>query len=89
MTLRKPFHVISDGRVKATIWHETSNGTTRFNVAFTRLFNDQERWWDAACFQHDDMAALGRLADDVDAWIWQQSHKLRQGEGDGGVGGPS
>jgi hypothetical protein len=89
MTLRKPYHVISDGLVKATIWHETSNGATRFNFAFTRLFNDQERWWGAACFQHDDMAALGRLADDVDAWNWQQSHKLRQGEGDGGVGGPS
>jgi hypothetical protein len=76
VTLRKPFHVLSDGRVKATIWHETHDGRTRFNVAFTRLFNDHERWWDAACFQRDDMPALGRLAEDVQLWIAEHLRKL-------------
>ena len=85
MTFKKPFHVLSDGRVKATIWYETHDGRTRFNVAFTRLFNDNERWWDAACFQRDDMPALGRLADDVNFWIGEYSQKLCQvdGEADG------
>ena len=85
MTLKKPFHVLSDGRVKATIWHEILDGRTRFNVAFTRLFNDNERWWDGACFQRDDMPALGRLADDVQYWIAEFSEKL--GHGDGGIEG--
>jgi hypothetical protein len=76
MTLKKPFHVLSDGRVKATIWHEILDGRTRFNVAFTRLFNDNERWWDAACFQRDDMPALGRLANDVQLWIAEHLRKL-------------
>ena len=81
MTLRKPYHVISDGRVKATIWHEDRDGGTQFNVAFTRLFNDSERWWDGACFQPDDMPALGRLADDVHLWIVEQTAKYGQFDG--------
>jgi hypothetical protein len=76
MTLKKPFHVISDGRVKATIWHEIQNGKTKFNVAFTRLFTDSDRWWDGACFQPDDMPAISRLADDVDLWISLQARRL-------------
>ena len=75
MILKKPFHTIRDGRVKATIWHETLDGKTRFNIAFTRLFNDNDRWWDSACFHRDDMPALGRLADDVNLWIAEQSQK--------------
>lgn len=85
MTLKKPFHVLSDGRVKATIWHETQDGRTRFNVAFTKLFNDHERWWDAACFQRDDMPALGRLAGDVQLWIAEFSKN--HGRGEGGIEG--
>ena len=85
MTFKKPFHVLSDGRVKATIWHEILDGRTRFNVAFTRLFNDNERWWDAACFQRDDMPALGRLAEDVHFWIAEYSQK--HCDTDGGADG--
>ena len=86
---RRPYHEISRGRVKATIWHEVLHGIPRFNVAFTRMFNDAERWWDAACFQRDDMPVLGQLADDVHEWIWQQSARLMRREGEGGTDGTS
>ena len=89
MTRQRPFHEISRGRVKATVWHDSLNGVTRFHISFTRLFNDGERWWDGACFQRDDLPALGRLADDVHAWIWQQAYKLNRADGDGGVEGGS
>ena len=81
MRLKKPYHEIKDGRVKATIWHEDRDGGTQFNVAFTRLFLDNERWWDSACFHPDDMPALGRLADDVHLWIAEQSAKYGQVDG--------
>lgn len=83
------FHVIDEGRVKATIWHETQSGETRFNIAFTKLCRDEDRWWDSTCFQRDDMPAIARLAEGVHAWITQQSQRLRLVEGDDGVEGTS
>jgi hypothetical protein len=80
MTIDKAFHVIRNGRVKATIWHEVRDGVTRFRVAFTKLINDDHRWWDSGCFHRDDMPALSRLAEDVHLWITQQ---LRHGPAEG------
>lgn len=67
------FHEIKKGRVKATIWHETESGITRYNVAFTRTVDDPERWWEASSFQRSDMPAVAKLAEDVNAWICLQS----------------
>lgn len=86
MTRRRPYHEISRGRVKATIWYEVLNGVPRFNVVFTRLFDDAERWWDAARFQGDDMLVLGQLAEEVHEWIWQQSYKVSWDDGGGSEG---
>lgn len=81
MANNKAFHVIDQGRVKATIWHEKRRGVTRFNVAFTRVPKSEERWWDTTNFQQDDMLALARLAEDVHAWICQ--HTAYPGTPDG------
>jgi hypothetical protein len=74
----KAFHVIDQGRVKATIWHEKRNGVTRFNVAFTRVPRSEERWWDTTSFKRDDMLPLARLAEDVHTWICQQLNAQNQ-----------
>ncbi len=73
MANHKAFHVIDQGRVKATIWHEKFRGVTRFNVAFTRVPKGADRWWDTTNFRQDDMLALARLAEDVHAWICQHT----------------
>jgi len=88
MTRQKPFHELTDGRVKVTIWHETVNGVVRFNINFTRLFNEADRWWDSTCFQEDDMPAVGRLAGDVSLWILENAYRLEaeaESEGSGGA----
>jgi len=88
MTRQKPFHELTDGRVKVTIWHETVNGVVRFNINFTRLFNEADRWWDSTCFQEDDMPAVGRLARDVSLWILENAYRLEaeaESEGSGGA----
>ena len=74
--MKRPFMELKDGMVKATIWHEIRDGEKHFNIAFTRLFKDSDRWWDGAYFQKQDIPALCRLANDADLWISQQ----RQGE---------
>jgi len=83
------FHELSQGKVKATIWHETIGGETHFNVAFTRLFNNGERWWDAACFHKEDMPALGRLAEDVHLWLSLQAKAMPQAGAEDGTEGTS
>lgn len=73
--MKRPYLELKDGMVKATIWHEVQDGQKRFNIAFTRLFKDSDRWWDGACFQRQDMAAICRLANDADLWIAEQAHQ--------------
>lgn len=71
----KAFHVIDNGSVKATIWHETSpSGEIRFNIAFTRRCHQEDRWWDSTSFQYGDMPGIARLAEYVHAWISEHSH---------------
>ena len=87
--MKRPFLELNDGMVKATIWHEIIDGEKHFNIAFTRLFKESDRWWDGACFQRQDMAALCRLATDAELWISQQRALEDHAENDGGVGGAS
>lgn len=85
--MKRPFLELNDGMVKATIWHEIIDGEKHYNIAFTRLFRENDRWWDGACFQRQDMAALCRLATDADLWISQQraleDHAENHAENDG------
>ena len=73
--MKRPFMELKDGMVKATIWHEIRDGEKHFNIAFTRLFKDSDRWWDGAYFQKQDIPALCRLANDADLWISQQRER--------------
>lgn len=88
MTGKKLFHELRHGKVKATIWHDNHNGKLRFNVAFTRLCNDDDgrKWWGSAYFQREDLTSLVRLADDVFLWIGQQGQRKGEAEGDGDGG---
>lgn len=82
MTSNKPLLEITHGRVTAVIWPETHDGRTRFNVTFTRRYQRDDCVWDAACFQHDDLASLTKLAGDAREWISEQRQELRnRGEG--------
>jgi hypothetical protein len=83
MRRNKAFHEVRQGRVKATIWYETVDGKAKVNIAFTRVFNNDEKWWDGACFEKEDMPILGTLAFDVHEWLYQQSREQNEGGGDG------
>ena len=87
--MKRPYMELKDGMVKATIWHEIRDGEKRFNIAFTRLFKDSDRWWDGAYFRPQDMAALCRLATDADLWISQQAEREGPADDDSGTEGAS
>jgi hypothetical protein len=87
--MKRPFLELKDGMVKATIWHEIRDGVTHFNIAFTRLFRDSDRWWDGAYFQRQDMSAICRLATDADLWIAEQRQGESMDDDDSGIEGTS
>ena len=81
--MKRPYLELKDGMVKAIIWHEIRDGQKHFNIAFTRLFKDSDRWWDGAYFQRQDMPALCRLATDADLWIAEQRQRENVAEDEG------
>ena len=87
--MKRPYMELKDGMVKATIWHEIRDGEKHFNIAFTRLFKDSERWWDGAYFQKQDIPALCRLANDADLWISQQRQREDLADEDSEIEGAS
>jgi len=73
----KPVHEIRIGRLKAAIWrNETEGGAIRHNVTFTRLYKPEgEEWQDSTSFGRDDLLVLGKLADQVHSWIYEQTQE--------------
>jgi hypothetical protein len=73
----KPVQEIRIGRIKAAIWaNETEGGAIRHNVTFSRLYKPEgEEWQDSSSFGRDDLLLLGKLADRVHSWIYEQTQE--------------
>jgi len=70
-TKKQPVHELRLGRVKAAIWE---NGA-RHNVAFTRLYKQDDVWKDATNFGRDDLPLLIKVSDMAHTWIFAQKAK--------------
>jgi hypothetical protein len=70
----KPVHELRMGRIKAAIWeNETQGGAVRHNVTFQRIYQDEAgQWASSDSFGRDDLLLLGKLANEVHTWIFQQ-----------------
>ncbi len=73
----KPVHEIKLGRLVAAIWeNETEGGSIRHNVTFSRLYKPEgEQWRNSSSFGRDDLLLLGKLADQVHSWIYEQTQE--------------
>jgi hypothetical protein len=73
----KPVHEIKLGRLVAAIWrNELENGSIRHNVTISRLYKPEgEQWHNATSFGRDDLLLLGKLADRVHSWIYDQTQE--------------
>ena len=71
----KPVHEIKIGRLVAAIWrNEIEGGAIRHNVTFSRLYKPEgEQWRNSSSFGRDDILLLGKLADQVHSWIYEQT----------------
>ncbi len=59
----KPISEVRIGRVKAAIWPNETEGRTRHNVTFSRLYKDGDQWKSTQSFSRNDLLLLAKVAD--------------------------
>ncbi len=59
----KPISEVRIGRVKAAIWPNGTDGRTRHNVTFSRLYKDNDQWKSTQSFSRNDLLLLAKVAD--------------------------
>ena len=59
----KPISEVRIGRVKAAIWPNETEGRTRHNVTFSRLYKDGDEWKSTQSFSRNDLLVLAKVAD--------------------------
>ena len=59
------------GRVKAAIWSNDTEGATRHNVTFSRLYKDGDQWKSTQSFGRNDLLVLAKVADQAHSRIFE------------------
>ena len=67
----KPIAEVRIGRVKAAIWSNETEGRTRHNVTFSRLYKDCEEWKGTQSFGPNDLLVLAKVADQAHSRIFE------------------
>ena len=60
MANSKPVAEVRIGRVKAAVWPNETEGRTRHNVTFSRLYRDGAEWKSTQSFGRNDLLVLAR-----------------------------
>ena len=63
MANQKPIDEVLIGRVKATIWQNGTEDAPRYNVTFSRLYKDGDKWQKTQSFGRNDLLSLAKVAD--------------------------
>ena len=71
MANQKPVAEVRTGRVKAAIWRNETEGRTRHNVTFSRLYKDGEQWKTTQSFGSNDLLARAKVADQAHSRIFE------------------
>ena len=67
----KPVAEVRIGRVKAAIWPNETEGRTRHNVTFSRLYKDGDQWKSTQSFSRNDLLLLAKVADQAHSRIFE------------------
>ena len=67
----KPISEVRIGRVKAAIWPNGTDGRTRHNVTFSRLYKDGNEWKSTQSFGRNDLLLLAKVADQAHSRIFE------------------
>jgi hypothetical protein len=72
MNKNRPVYEVRLGAIKASVWENTYEKTTRHNVTFCRVYKDGEQWKTTDSFGRDDLLMLAKVADRAHTWICDQ-----------------
>ncbi|NWF71945.1 MAG: hypothetical protein HXY51_02705 [Nitrospirae bacterium] len=76
-TNKQPANTLRCGKIKATIWENTSEKGPFFSTTFSRPFKDQSGVWrNGASFGLNDLEALLTVAREAKDWI--AGHALKR-----------
>ena len=67
----KPISEVRIGRVKAAIWPNGTDGRTRHNVTFSRLYKNGNEWKNTQSFSRNDLLLLAKVADQAHSRIFE------------------
>ena len=77
----KPVAEVRIGRVKVAIWPNETEGRTRHNVTFSRLYRDGEKWKRTQSFGRNDLLVLAKVADQAHSRLFElQQEEEPEGE---------
>ena len=71
----KPISEVRIGRVKAAIWPNGTEGRTRHNVTFSRLYKDGDEWKSTQSFGRNDLLLLAKVVDQAHSRIFELQHE--------------
>ena len=71
----KPIHEVRLGVMKAAVWRNVTEAGVRYNVTFSRLYEDGDQWKSTESFGRDDLLLLAKLADQVHTWIYEHAQE--------------
>jgi hypothetical protein len=83
-TAKRPVHEVRLGRIKATIWENSTRDGTRHNVSLSRIYKDGNQWKDSTSFGRDDLPLVAKVADIAHTWVYENSGATANAERDGG-----
>ena len=67
----KPVAEVRIGRVKAAIWPNETEGRTRHNVTFSRLYKGGKEWKKTQSFGRNDLLVLAKVANQAHSRIFE------------------
>ena len=72
---RKPIHKVRLGKVKGSVWQNSTDNGVFYNVTFVRFYRDENAWRVADSFGRDDLPALASVANQAWLWIFQKQQE--------------
>lgn len=71
MTNNRPAHEFRIGKVKATIWANTTDQGIRHNVKVGRIYKTEQGWQNTDSFGRDDIPLLIKVLVRAHDWMYE------------------
>ncbi len=70
-----PVNEVRLGRIKATIWENSTQNGKRHNVTICRIYRDGENWKESGSFGREDLPLVGKVSDLAHTWIYEHGNE--------------